>query len=183
MNEATLAEFRLPTRLRRTLATLAPIVLTDEVETLGLVEEVVDGVELFLRTIPAPLRAGLVTGMWSFEHSARAAPSSFGRGFSSLSPRKAELHFERWWSSKGPLHQLVRGLKMFLAFSYYEHPKVKAGLGYDPERWIAKVKAERVERFEAELAATEASVVEPDPLVPRGPKRLPRAVRSGHVQT
>ncbi len=179
---STLASFRLPAGCRRTLAALAPVVLTDEVEALGLTEAVVDEVEQFLRSIPTPVRAGVVAGIVAFEQSARAAPSSLGRGFSRLPAARRVVHFERWWRGAGPLHQLARALKMFLAFAYYEHPQVKERLGYDPERWIERVGRERLERHGEAIAAAEAAVLAPDPLVPpakkparRAPRELPRA--------
>jgi hypothetical protein len=163
---AELANFRLPARLRRLLATAAPVVLTDEVTEQGLTDDVVDGVELFLRSIPRVVRGAIVAGMFTFEHSARAVPSSLGRPFSELPPDLAAAHFERYWHSRvGPLHQLARAIKMFLAFAYYEHPRVREQLGYDPEVWIEKVKRERAERFAEEIAAAEAAVLAPDPLV------------------
>ncbi len=176
----TLASFRLPRPCRRTLAALAPIVLTGEVEELGLVEAVVDDVELFMRSIPGAVRAGVVAGLVAFEQSARGVPSSLGRGFSALDPAGRAAHFERWWQGAGPLHQLARGLKMFLSFAYYERPEVKARLGYDPERWIARVKREREARHAEAIAAAEALVLAPDPLVARpaarrGARELPRA--------
>lgn len=162
---STLADFTLPRRIRRTLSAAAPIVLTDEVDALGIREEVVDGVELFLRSVPGPVRAAIVAGLYSFEHSARAIPSSLGRGFSELDPEKALAHYERWWHSKlGPLHQLAKAIKMFLAFSYYEHPRVMERLKYDPERWIAKVSQERLDRFADEIAKHEEELLAPDPL-------------------
>ena len=173
----SLAPFRFPPRLRRCMAALAPVVLTEEVEELGIVEEVLDEVELFLRTVPAPLRAGIMAGLWSFEQSARIAPSSLGRGFASLSLSKRQRHFERWWHTPGPGHQLARGLKMFLAFAYYEHPQVQARMGYDPDAWIAKVKAEREARFAKEHEALEAKNLMRDPLRGSGGRRLPQAAQ------
>ena len=160
-----LADFRLSPRARATLAALAPVVLTDEVESLGVVEDVVDSVELFLRSVPTPVRAGVLVGLRTFEHSARALPSSLGRDFSRLPLAQRERHFELWWHSRvGALKQLAHGLKMFLTMAYYEHPAKLALLGYDPERWIAKVSAERLERFAEEIRATEEAVLAPAPL-------------------
>ena len=171
---SALAAFSLPGPVRRTLRALAPVVLTEEVEELGIADEVVDGVELFLRSIPAPLRVGIVAGVVTFEQSARAASGSGGRGFSRLARPAARAHFERWWGSRlGVLHQLARALKMFLTFSYYEHPAVRARIGYDPERWIAKVKDERARRFGDAARAHDELVLAPDPLVPAPGSRRP----------
>jgi hypothetical protein len=110
------------------------------------------------------------------------APSSFGRSFASLPPEKAAAHFERWWSSPVPgFHDLAKALRMFLTFSAYEHPVMKAKLGYDPEVWIAKVTKDRIDRFADDIAAHEALMTEPDPLVARrGPTTLPVAEEASH---
>jgi hypothetical protein len=169
-----LADFRLSATARRTLWALAPIVLTEEVDELGVREEVVDGVELFLRSIPAPIRIAVLAGIRTFEASARAAPSSLGRGFSRLPPELAARHFERYWHSPiGALKQLARGMKMFLVMSYYEHPAKKAQLEYHPERWIAQVAQQRLERFADEIREHEAQVLAPRALPADVPRALP----------
>jgi hypothetical protein len=84
MSETVLADFRLPRALRRVVAAMARVALTDEVERLGLTDAVVDHVELSLRSIPFHLRTGVVAGLTSFEAGALALPSSFGRTFSRL---------------------------------------------------------------------------------------------------
>ena len=164
MGSETLANYQLPDRLRRVLRVLAPIVLTDDVEALGITEDVLDDVELFLRSVPAPVRLGLVAGLHAFDQSARAIPSSLGRTFASLSRERAAVHYERWWNGVGALHQLARGVKMALTFAYYEHPRVKAKLEYHPDRWIRKVAKQRLERFAAEIEQEEAAVLAPRPL-------------------
>ncbi|MGE0707389.1 MAG: hypothetical protein AB7N76_04435 [Planctomycetota bacterium] len=161
-----LADFRLSAGARATLAALAPIVLTDEVDALGVREDVVDRVELFLRSVPTPVRLALAAGLMGFEQSARLDPRSLGRGFSSLPRLRAEAFFHAAWESNlEPVRQLARGLKMILTVSYYEHPAKKRQLGYDPERWIARVAAERLERYAEEIRKGEAVVLAPAPLL------------------
>ncbi len=149
-----LADFRLSSSARRTLAHLAPIVLTDEVDELGIREEVVDGVELFLRSVPAPIRIAVAAGIRTFEASARAVPSS-----------------RYWHSSLEPIKQLGRALKMFLVMSYYEHSAKKSQLEYHPESWISQVAQERLERFAEEIREHETEMTAPNPL----PDSIPRA--------
>ena len=176
-----LADFRLSPSARGTLAALAPIVLTEEVDELQLREQVVDGVELFLRSIPSALRIAIVAGLRTFEVSARAIPSSFGRGFSSLPPELAAAHFARYWHSPlGALKQLARAMKMFLVMSYYEHPAKLAQLEYHPDRWIAQVAQERLERFAEEIREHEAQVTAPWPLPADVPRALPLAAEVSH---
>jgi hypothetical protein len=175
----TLADLRLSPRLRGTLATLARVVVTDDVLELGIVDEVVDEVELLLRAVPTPVRLGFLAGLRAFDASARAAPSSRGRRFADLPPDLADAHFDRWWSSSlAPMHQMAKGARMFVAMAYYEHPKVRERLGYDPEAWIEKVKRERTEQHGEEIRAHEAMILEPRPLLVstrRGSRKLPTA--------
>ena len=169
----TLADLKLSRRQRDTLATLARVAVTDDVLELGIVDDVVDEVELLLRSVPAPVRIGFLAGLRAFDASARAVPSSRGRRFADLPLEQAEAHFERWWASPlAPLHQLARGARMFVTMAYYEHPRVRERLHYDPERWIAKVRAERLEQHGEAIRAHEAMLLEPDPLrPPRGDRR------------
>lgn len=174
-----LADFQLSRSARQTLLALAPVVLTDEVDELGIRDEVVDGVELFLRSIPAPLRLGILAGIATFESSARARPSSVGRAFSRLPRELAEAHFHSYWHSPlGPIKQLARGMKMFLTMSYYEHATKRAQLEYHPEQWIGKVAQERLERFASEIEAHEALITTPDPI----PSAVPRALPTANAQ-
>lgn len=162
---ATLAEFRLPGGARRTMRALASVVCTERVEELGIGEAVVDQVELFLASIPGPMRAGIVAGIYAFEHSARVTPGAWGRTFSALSDDAQEAHFQRWYGSKlAAFHQVARALKMFLTFAYYEHPRVQAGMGYDPEAWIAEAAERRQARFGEQVRKVEAELLAPDPL-------------------
>jgi hypothetical protein len=174
---ATLAEFRLPRRLRATLARLTPIVCTEEAQRLEVVGPVVEQVELFLRTIPAHMRVGLVAGLVAFEQSARLAPGSRGRSFSQLDDELARAHFQRWWGSKlGVFHQLARALKMFISFAYYEQPRVKEAMGYRPEDWIRSAAARRQERYGEEIAAAERELFDPSPLLDAEPHAVRRAL-------
>jgi hypothetical protein len=164
VTEPTLADFRLSSGQRLTLGLLTRVVVTDDVLELGILEDVVDSVELFMRSIPTPFRLGLVAGLHAFEQSARAVPSSLGRSFSQLPLGKAEAHFARWWESKlAPMHQLAKGARMLVTFGYYEHPRVREKLGYTPDEWIAKVSRERQEKFADEIAANDARMLASDP--------------------
>jgi hypothetical protein len=159
-----MADFRLPNRLRRAIATLAPVIVTDEVTRLGITEDVVDGVESFLAAVPVHIRLALLAGIQAFDSSARAVPSSFGRAFHSLPAAKAKAHFERWYHGPEATHQLARGIKVFVSFAYYEHPLVRERIGYLPDPWIEQVSAQRLEKFGEVIAAHEAMLIADDPL-------------------
>jgi hypothetical protein len=167
MSDTVLADFKLPRPLRKTLGALARVVCTDEVETLGLTDAVVDGVELHMRSIPALFRAGLVAGLASFEAGAAAWPRALGRPFSRLPADLQEAYFRSWWASPlFPMRQLAKGVKGLLAMSYWEQPEVKRRLEYHPERWIAEVAARRLRDHADDARAHDELVRRPDPLVP-----------------
>ena len=167
MSETVLADFRLPKALRRTVAAMARIALTDEVERLGLTEAVVDHVELSMRSIPFHLRTGVVAGLTSFEAGALALPTSFGRTFSRLPRAKQEAYFASWWHSPIFLmRQFIKSTKGLIAMGFYEQRAVLDALEYHPEQWIAEVAARRLRDYAGDIAAQDKMVHERDPLVP-----------------
>ncbi len=176
-----LADFRLPRRARRILAPLARVVLPSELGPLGLVEPVLDHVELTLRSLPAYLRSGLLAGLYTFDLAAMTRPSSFGRPFSLLPQEKQRDWFAAYWTSPvGALHQWAKGIKGILAIAYWEQPTVRAAMEYHPDRFIAEVAARRLADYADDIVAHDALVLAPDPLVPAA--RLARArAKSGHA--
>jgi choline dehydrogenase-like flavoprotein len=63
----------------------------------------------------------------------------------------------------GALGRAVRALVLTAA---YEQPAAHAALGYDPDAWIAQTAARRLLEWAPEIAAHEAGLLAPDPLVP-----------------
>lgn len=162
---STLDHFVMPRWMRHALTQLCYVVFTDDIEVLGIVAEVVDSTELFLRSISAPLRHGLVAGTLAFELGAMALPSSRGRRFSQLSRARARAYFGLWYDSNLPgLHDLAKGLKGMITVPYYDHPIVRRQLGYDPDPWIAAVKQQRAERWGDEIRRHKELLVAPRPL-------------------
>lgn len=167
----TLSDFRLSRGQRRTAEALAFVVCPNDLAELGIVDDVVEEVELMLRSFPGLARFGLVASLVALEWLAVLAPSSLGRPFTRLPRARKERWFARLWSSPLALvRQMVKTLKGLLTMGYYEHPKVKARLAYHPDQWIAEVARERLARFGSEIRIHEAQVTAPDPLVPA--KRL-----------
>lgn len=154
----------LPRPCRRAFKALAPVVCGPRVAELGIEEEVVDGVARFLTALPPHMRAGALLGALLFEAAPAARPANLGRTFSRLSPAAAEAEFARWWEGPGPQRFVVKTLKMLLAFAYYEHPRVKERMTYDPDRWIGQAARERLERFAREIERHELETLAPDPL-------------------
>ncbi|MEZ6185667.1 MAG: hypothetical protein R3F62_11740 [Planctomycetota bacterium] len=163
-------EFELPARLQATVRALVPVVCTEEARRMGIVDEVARGVERFLGTLPAHLQKGILAGLWTLEFTPLADPRNLGRSFSRLSPERAQRAFDLWWRLPGPTHQLVRALKMFVSFAFYEHPKVRERIGYDPEAYLAQMRRKRIEQHHEVIAQHAEKVVTPDPV-----RRLPVA--------
>jgi hypothetical protein len=153
-----LADYRLPRRVRRAFTRLAPAICPPDVETLGLVEAVVDHVELTLRSFPAVVRHGIAAGAVTIDVTSRLLREDPGRTF------------DRFFSLPGPPHALAKGIKAALAMAYFEHPLVRRALGYDQASWIAEVGKRRLERFAEAIRRAEADVVAPNPLLQIGRK-------------
>jgi hypothetical protein len=155
----TLANFTMAAWMRRVMTGLVPIICTDEPRERGLVDAVVDLVELML-----------VMGTLFFELFAIVLPSSRLRPFSRLPRDRQERYFRMFWDSRFQLfRQLAKGLKAPIALAYWEHPVVWEKMGYTPAAWIAEVKARRERDYAADIARHDALVVTPDPLVPAKP--------------
>ncbi len=161
-------DFHLPRRLRPALARAATVVCDGDIEGLGLVEHVVEGVELGLRAYPAGVRHGVVLGLSAFE---LGAALRHGRRFSRLGDDAARAWFASWWSSPvGALRQFAKALKSMIALAYYDAPPIRARLEFHPDRWIAEAARRRLERYGLEIERAEEAVRAPDPLVP-APRR------------
>jgi hypothetical protein len=164
----TLADYKMAPWTRRVMASLVPVICTDEVVTRGLVDAVLDHVELTMRSFPAFLRFSLVMGTLFFEWFAIVLPSSHLHRFSGLPREKQNRYFRMFWDSKFQLfRQLAKGIKAPIALGYWELPAVWEQMGYTPAKWIAEVGARRQRDYAADIAAQEAMVVAPDPLVRR----------------
>jgi hypothetical protein len=162
----TLADYRMPPWMRRTFAPLVPIICTDEAVELGLVDQVLEQVELSMRSFPSFLRFGLIVGTLVFEFGAVFLPSSRFRTFSRMTREQQEKYFRRFWHSKiGAFHQLAKGLKASISLGYWSLPKVLDRMAYHPDRWIAEVAARRVRDYSDDIRKHDALVVAPDPLV------------------
>lgn len=161
-----MAEFRFPSWAWAVLRHLAPVVLTDDVERLGVVDGAVREMERLLGAAPVAARGAFIAGLAAFNAGA-------GRGgFRALGPAQAQAYFERWWHSPAlPVAQFAKGAKAMLTFGYYELPGVQRAIGYDPQAWIDRVTIERLERYGEEIARFEADALKRDPIPRTGPVR------------
>ncbi len=163
-----MGEYRLPRWAWAVLRRLAPVVLTDDVEQMGLVDGAVREMERLLGAAPGTARGAFVAGLGGFDAGARALHA--GRGFAALGLAEAEAYFSTWWHSPlPPVNQFAKGAKALLTFGYYELPGVQAQIGYDPQAWIDKVTTQRADEFGEEIARFEAGVLDRDPIPRTGP--------------
>jgi hypothetical protein len=159
-----LADFHLPRRLRPVVARVARVVCGPEIDRLALVDHVVEGVELAMRTFPGGVRASLTLGLGAFELGAVAR---HGRAFSELDDARAVAWFAAWWDSRfGAIRQLAKALKSLVALAYYDAAPIRARLEYHPDAWIAERARQRLESYGVDIARAEEIVRAPDPLVP-----------------
>jgi hypothetical protein len=168
-----LADFHIPGPLRKTLARLMPVVCPPDVESLDIEAEVIDTVELMVRSFPGYMRLGLLAGIGAFELGALAVRL---RPFSRLDRRAAERYFEAWWESPIPVLKLfAKVLKGLLAMGYYEQPAVHERIGYHPDRWHDEIRRRR-EAYAESARQHQELLLTPDPLVP-----VANLVRKPHV--
>jgi hypothetical protein len=171
-----LAEFHLPKRLRQTVAQVARVTCPAEVSRFGLVDTIVDGVELQLRAFPSGFRVAITAGLAALEAGSALAPRTLGRSFSHLTPDEAGRWYASFWHSPlGACRQLARAMKSLIAMAFYSSAPVKKQLEYHPDQWIADAARRRLERWGIEIRRHEDELVAPDPLLPSA--RLVRKVR------
>lgn len=166
MNEpATAARYSHSPRVRRLLASLAPIVCPEGATRLGLVDWLVDHTELTIGSFPPLVRRALVAGLTAYDLSAAAWPRARGRTAGALDPESAGAWFASWWDSRLlPRRELTRAVKQLFGMAYYEAPAVQAELGYAPQAWIDGVAHRRLAVHREAIDRHNASLLAPDPL-------------------
>ncbi len=156
-----LADYQHSPATRNLLRSLAKIVCPPERERLGVTEQLLDELELSVRSLPPLVRLGLISGMKSYD---LAAIARYGVRAGKLSDKRALAYFKFWKSGLGLQRAFVQGIKSLIAMCYYELPTVLEDIGYTPQQWIDKVAARRLEVYSDDIAKHEASMFERDPL-------------------
>ena len=150
---------------RRVLTHLIKIICPPEVETLNLVEAVLNEVELSLRALPTLPRKGILAGIRAYETASRTYPSHLGKRATSLPQNKSTRYFDRWRLSRFPIQrQFIKGIRGLICIGYYELPEVQASIGYTPQQWVDKQRAHRLKTFPHIITAHEAALLARDPL-------------------
>ncbi len=158
----TLSSYRHLASTRRTLTALAAVACPPQARELGLLDAIVDHVELSMRSLPAELRLGLLAGLTALE---LAALPRFGARFSKLAPCDAVSHYERWRHGNGVQRQFIKGVSGLLHLAHFEHPAIADRLGYTPERWVAKVKQRRLTVHREAIEDHQRALLVPEPLI------------------
>jgi hypothetical protein len=154
--------------MRPVLASLVGVVCPPEAIELGLTEAIVDHVGLSIGALPPRFQQALRLGIATYDLGALAWLPARGRRAHRLPRHLAAQYFERWLHGPTPIHkQLAIALKQLIVLAHYEQPAIQERLGYRPAAWIDKVKKRRLEVYSDDIARHQASLLAPDPLVPR----------------
>lgn len=147
------------------LRSLVPVVCPAQAAPLA--DDLVAHVALTMGALPTIFRAGLVTGLASYDALALAWLPGRGRRAHKLPPELAARYFDRWEHGPTPAHeQFAKGVGQLLKLACYEHPTMQAALGYTPAAWIERVTRRRLEVYRADVERADAAVLTPDPLRP-----------------
>jgi len=162
----TLADYKHSTFTRKALRGFILVACPPDAEELGIVDDVIDHVELSFRSLPDMIRRGLVTGLATYEMA--AAPFHWGKRASQLSFEAHNKYFDNWRRSNIAVRsEFIKGLKGLLCMGYYEQQPVKEKIDYLPENWISKKTRFRLEVYQDEIKNQERALIEPDPLPTR----------------
>jgi hypothetical protein len=156
------AGYRHDARTRRLLGSLTALVCPPEVVP-DLVAPVVDDVELTMRAMPVEIRTAMLAGLLTYELGAVAR---WGRPASKLPPDRAARYLDAWRHGLAVQRELVKAVRSLLCLAYFELPEVKRRMGYQPERWIEKVKGHRLATYRDDITRHAGRLFERDPLPP-----------------
>jgi hypothetical protein len=149
------------------LTSLVPVICPPEAVTLGLSGSIAAHVELSIGAMSPLAKTALFTAMAAYDQSARLWPPARGRAAHALPADLVERYFLTWWESRlPPRKNFAMALKALLGLACYEMPEMQEKIGYTPQAWIARVKAERQLKFAAAIRKHETDLIAPDPLGP-----------------
>lgn len=175
---SSLADYRHPGPVRDLLGTLAVVVCPPQAIELGLLDDIVEHVELSMRASPAGVRVALLAGLSGYELASMVWPGHWGKRASKLSEEQAEAYFAAWYHSPlAPQHEFAKGVKSLIALACYEQPAMMEAIGYTPAAWIDKSIKYRLDTYSDAIAKRERDILAPDPL-PNVQPKAQRAERS-----
>lgn len=162
---STLSDYRHSIATTKLLRSIAKTVCPPSAVSLGLLDEIVEHVELSMRTTPTVLRQALEAGLKSYDLASIAWPGHWGKRAAALSDDKARSYFESWYHSKITLqHEFARGVKSLLCLACYEQPAMMTAIGYTPQEWIDKSVKKRLTTYGSAIAKREQEILADDPL-------------------
>ena len=162
---SSLADYRHPGPVRDLLGSLAVVVCPPQAIELGLLEDIIEHVELSMRASPRGVRVALLAGLSGYELASMAWPGQWGKRASRLAPEQAESYFAAWYHSPiGAQHEFAKGIKSLLALACYEQPAMMEAIGYTPAAWIDKSIKYRLATYSDAIAKRERDILAPDPL-------------------
>jgi hypothetical protein len=161
---SSLADFRLSRRQRTLVRALIPVVCPPDWEKFGVVDAVVNEVELGLRAMPRAVRLALASGMLAYDVGAAVFPRHPGRPARKLAGHAAAAYLRFWAHGTALQRNFVKGIKGLIAMAYYEQPAVLEAIGYRPQQWIDEVKTRRLAVYADDISKHEGSLFEPDPI-------------------
>ena len=162
---STLSDYRHSTATRKLLKSITLVVCPEQAIALGLSGDIVDHVELSMRTTPSGLRQALLAGLKAYDLAAIALPGHWGKRAAALPKAKALAYFETWYHSKITLqHEFAKGVKSLICLACYEQPAMMAAIGYTPQEWIDKSVTRRLATYGSAIAKREQEILADDPL-------------------
>lgn len=155
------ADYRHGPRTRQLLRSLAAVLCPPEAETAGLLDPVVEHVELSMQAMPVAVRGALLAGLRTYDLGALAR---WGRPARRLSAARAARYLDAWRHGGLVQRELIKAARGLICLAYYELPGVQERLGYRPAQWIAQVKRHRLATYEEDIARHAADLCTAEPL-------------------
>jgi hypothetical protein len=156
--------WRLGRPARRIVKRFAEVACPPEVRAGRVMGGLVGEFEALLGALPTGARWLVQGGLVAFDQGARLYPRARGRRFVRLADGDADAYFRAILARRrGGLAASVQRIKGLVVFCYYEQPEVKEQLGYRPDGYIAEVSRRRLSRYGAQIRASEAASLGPDP--------------------
>jgi len=142
--------------MRRVVARFAETVCPPAVRSDQRTERVIDELRLMLGVVRPGARRVLSAAFLALDQGARLYPAARGRRFARLEDPVAEAYLSALLARGDGLAVLVQRLVSLVVMCYYALPDVQAGIGYQPDPYIAAVARRRMESYGAEIRVAEA---------------------------
>ena len=138
--------------MRAVVATIAP---RNAVIDIDLNERNYNFAENFIAYLPGYLRKIFPLGLWILEVMALFEGGEW-RVFSRMKDPEKKFRYLVAWSQSRLFfrRELIKGIRAIVLCGFYNHPDVWKQIHYDPQRWAALKRQERLEKYGKELERT-----------------------------